>query len=134
MNWVDVPMEKQQISLSRHRYVNGGTTMARSNEQIVVQSGECNFKFKFRLVSLERISKIFEEIQNPVATDNKETEPRNVTLNHEKVINRNGSSKQKGKGLEVDLEDEEAGPQKKRFSFLSKGKSHGTKSSHLNED
>jgi hypothetical protein len=60
--------------------------MPRSNEQIVVNSGEINWGFKFKIISLERINKIFEEIQNPVATDNLETEPRNVTLNYKKVV------------------------------------------------
>jgi hypothetical protein len=32
--------------------------------------------------------KIFDEIKDPVATDNLETEPRNVTLNPKKVVNR----------------------------------------------
>ena len=85
MNWVDVPLEKQQISISRHRFLNGGTTMPRSNEKLVVNSGEINWGFKFKIISLERINKIFEEIQNPVATNNLETEPRNVTLSSKKV-------------------------------------------------
>jgi hypothetical protein len=51
----------------------------------VVNSGEINWGFKFKITSLERINKIFEEIQNPVATNNLETEPRNVTLNPKKV-------------------------------------------------
>lgn len=61
--------------------------MPRSNEQIVVNSGEINWGFKFKIISLERINKIFEEIQNPVATNNLETEPRNVTLSSKKVKN-----------------------------------------------
>ena len=80
MNFVDVPMEQQQMSISRHRNINGGTTKAKSHEQIVVESGEVNFRFRFKIISLERITKIFEEIKHQVATNNLETEPRNVTL------------------------------------------------------
>lgn len=96
MNWVDVPLQKQQISISKHRFLNGGTTQPRANEQIVINSGEINWGFKFKIISLERINKIFEEIQNPIATDNLETEPRNVTLNPKKVINKN-HNREKGK-------------------------------------
>ena len=67
--------------------------MPRKTERIVIESGECNWNFKFKIISLERITKIFEEIKNPIATDNRETEPRNVTLSHEKVVNVNKSEK-----------------------------------------
>lgn len=26
MNWVDVPLEKEKISITKHRFLNGGTT------------------------------------------------------------------------------------------------------------
>lgn len=97
MNWVDVPLEKQQISISKHRFINGGTTQPRANEQIVINSGEINWGFKFKIISLERINKIFEEIQNQVATDNLETEPRNVTLNPSKVVNKSHTRDKKKK-------------------------------------
>lgn len=51
----------------------------------MVESGEINIRFKVKLISLERINKIFDEIRTQVATDNLETEPRNVTLNPDKV-------------------------------------------------
>ena len=70
--------------------MNGGTTSAKNNERIVVESGECNYMFKFKIISIERITKIFDEIRHPVATNNLETELRNVTLRHEKVINKLG--------------------------------------------
>jgi hypothetical protein len=62
MNYVDVPSIKQRMSLSRHRFLNGGTTQAKDHEQIVIESGEINIRFKFKLISLERINKIFSEI------------------------------------------------------------------------
>ena len=77
MNWVDVPIDKKKVSITKHRFLNGGTTKAKRDEQKVVESGEVNFFFKFKIVSLERIHKLFEEIAHPVATDNKETVPRN---------------------------------------------------------
>lgn len=89
MNWVDVPLEKEQISISIHREKNGGTTNPKPNEEVVIHSGECNWRFKFKLISLERINNIFEEIKYQVATDNLESEPRNMTLNHNRVINKN---------------------------------------------
>jgi len=47
------------------------------------------------MVSLERFNKIFDEIREQVATNNLETEPRNVTLNHEKVKNKLGKNELK---------------------------------------
>jgi hypothetical protein len=88
MRWVDVPIEKKKVSITKHRFFNGGTTSAKNNEQVVVESGECNYMFRFKIISLERITKIFDEIRKPVATDNLETELRNVTLNHHKVVNK----------------------------------------------
>ena len=81
MNWAEVPTEKKQISITKQRFETKGTTRTKNREQLVVESGESNYKFRFKIISLERIYKIFEEIQHPVATDNLETEPRNVTLN-----------------------------------------------------
>lgn len=60
--------------------MNGGTTKARSKEQIVVESGECNVQFRFKIVGLERINKIFDEIRLQVSTNNREIDPRNQTL------------------------------------------------------
>jgi hypothetical protein len=48
-------------------------------------SGECNWRFKFKLIGVERLNVIFNEIKQKVATDNLNTEPRNVTLKPEKV-------------------------------------------------
>ncbi len=45
-----------------------------------MHSGECNWRFKFKLVGIERLNVLFNEIRHRVATDNKNTEPRNVTL------------------------------------------------------
>jgi len=40
-----------------------------------------NYRFRFRLVGIERLTNVFREIINgKVATDNLDTEPRNVTL------------------------------------------------------
>ena len=47
---------------------------------MVLLSGECSYKFKFRLVGIERLHLLFNEIQDQVATYNKTTKPRNVTL------------------------------------------------------
>jgi hypothetical protein len=53
----------------------------------VLHSGECNWRFKFKLVGVERLDVIFDEILERVATDNKNTEPRNVTLKADKLTN-----------------------------------------------
>ena len=50
-----------------------------------MHSGECNWRFKFKLVGIERLNVLFNEIRNRVATDNKQTEPRNVTLKAAKL-------------------------------------------------
>lgn len=70
MNWVDVHTEKQKVSISQHRFTNRGSARPRKNQQLVIFSGECNFRFRFKIVGLERFCKIFEEIENPVATSN----------------------------------------------------------------
>jgi hypothetical protein len=57
----------------------------RNDEQVVIESGECNFRFRFKLVSIERVAKIFDEIRHCVATDNLESTPRAVTLDPKKV-------------------------------------------------
>jgi len=36
-----------------------------------MHSGECNWRFKFKLVGIERLNVLFNEIRNRVATDNK---------------------------------------------------------------
>lgn len=52
-----------------------------SNERLILLSGECNWQFRFKLVGLERLSRVFNEIiVGRVATDNGATNPRNVTL------------------------------------------------------
>ena len=53
---------------------------------MVLLSGECSYKFKFRLVGIERLQVLFNEIQDQVATYNKTTKPRNVTLFNEAEI------------------------------------------------
>jgi hypothetical protein len=82
---VYVAPDKEQISLTDHRYKTGGTTTPRPNQEIVLHSGECNWRFKFKLVGLERLDVLFNEIKDRVATNNKNTEPRNVTLKHSKL-------------------------------------------------
>ncbi|CDW85366.1 phosphatidylinositol 3-and 4-kinase family protein [Stylonychia lemnae] len=82
---VYVAPEKNRVSLTEHRHQTGGTTTPKQNEQIVLLSGECNWRFKFKLVGIERLNVIFNEIKQRVATDNLNTEPRNVTLKPQKL-------------------------------------------------
>ena len=107
MNFVNVPIESQRISLTRHREKNGGTTPAKNNEQIVIESGECNIKFRFRLISIERINVLFDEIREQISTNNLETTPRNVTLDPKKVRNtqKKGFSKLKSNQNKHDEEE-----------------------------
>lgn len=51
----------------------------------MLHSGECNWRFKFKLIGVERLDVIFNEVLERVATNNKNTEPRNVTLKLAKV-------------------------------------------------
>ena len=60
--------------------------MPRSEEQMVLSSGECSFKFKFRLIGIERINVLFKELEEFVATENKDTKPRNVQLDNNKAV------------------------------------------------
>ena len=82
---VYVAPDKDLVSLTEHRDKNGGTTLPKQSQQIILHSGECNWRFKFKLVGIDRLNVLFNEIRNRVATDNKQTEPRNVTLKHSKV-------------------------------------------------
>lgn len=112
MNFVEVPLDSEIISLSKHRQINGGTTPAKSNEQIVIESGECNIKFRFKLVGLDRLNVLFDEIREPIATDNKETVPRNVTLHPDRVEDTRKYEKRKfnkEKATNDDNEDENLG-------------------------
>lgn len=53
---------------------------------MVLYSGNCSFKFKFRLVGIERLNVLFEELADFVATENRETKPRNVQLDNEDAM------------------------------------------------
>lgn len=46
-----------------HRNLTGGSTIPKSNEEIVLHSGECNWRFKFKLIGLERLNVIFNELK-----------------------------------------------------------------------
>ncbi len=81
-----VAPEGERVSLTEHRHITGGSTIPKPNEQIVLLSGECNWRFKFKLVGIERLNVIFNEIKQRVATENLNTEPRNVTLKASKVV------------------------------------------------
>jgi hypothetical protein len=49
--------------MTKHRQSTGGTTPAQPDERLVIDSGECNMKFRFKLVSIERINVLFDEIR-----------------------------------------------------------------------
>lgn len=53
---------------------------------MVLYSGECSFKFKFRLIGIERLNVLFEELSEFVATENRETKPRNVQLDNNEAM------------------------------------------------
>ena len=53
---------------------------------MVLQSGNCSFKFKFRLVGIERLNVLFKEMAEFVATENKETKPCNVQLDNKEAV------------------------------------------------
>ena len=60
--------------------------MNKSDEVTVLNSGELSFKFKFRLIGIERLNVLFEEMSDFVATENKETKPRNVQLDNNDAV------------------------------------------------
>lgn len=58
-----------------------GTLYRRSAHKVKMRSGNCNYQFRFKLIGFERLCKVFNEIiLGEEATDNKATQPRNVTL------------------------------------------------------
>ena len=60
--------------------------MTKNDEVMVLKSGNCSFKFKFRLIGIERLNVLFEEMSEFVATENKETKPRNVQLDNVEAV------------------------------------------------
>lgn len=75
--------EPVQVSLSDIRHQYGGTT--HTSDTPILHSGNCSYKFQFRLVGLERINVLFNELKEAVATNNLETVPKNVTLRKDAV-------------------------------------------------
>lgn len=59
---VYVAPDKELISLTEHRHKTGGTTIPKQTQEIILHSGECNWRFKFKLVGIERLDVIFNEI------------------------------------------------------------------------
>jgi hypothetical protein len=51
-------------------------------------SGECCQVFKFRLIGIERLDLIFDELHLPVATNNETTIPKNVSLLYDNVFDK----------------------------------------------
>lgn len=41
--------------------------------------------FKFKLIGIERLNKVFDEFKESIATNNLNTEPRNITLKYNKM-------------------------------------------------
>ena len=60
--------------------------MTKSDELMILQSGNVSFKFKFRLIGIERLNVLFEEMSDFVATENKDTKPRNVQLDNPEAV------------------------------------------------
>ena len=82
------------VSLTVQRHKFGGTTIPKPDEQLVLHSGECSFKFKFKLRGLDRLNVIMNEIRDNTSTFNKDTELEIVTLkakhNKERRRGKNG--------------------------------------------
>lgn len=83
---IKIPAQRKRLSLTQQRAATKGSTQARSDEQMVLFSGECSFKFKFRLIGIERLNVLFEELSEFVATENKDTKPRNVQLDNKEAV------------------------------------------------
>jgi len=70
-----------QVPLTSFRKRRFGTFYRKSNSTVKMRSGNCNYKFRFKLIGFERLCKVFNEIIiGEEATDNKATQPRNITL------------------------------------------------------
>ena len=67
---IEIPQPKAQQSIVAIRHKCGGTTHLNNTEQ-VINTGNCSAKFQFRLIGLERINLIFNEIKEQIATFNK---------------------------------------------------------------
>jgi hypothetical protein len=79
--FVKVPPQQKKVPLTVFRKRKMGTFFKKSDEVLILRSGNCNYKFRFRLIGCERLCKVFNEIiLGEEATDNKATQPRNVTL------------------------------------------------------
>ena len=85
---IPVPTPKKRLSLTHQRHQCQGSTIAKPDETMVLQSGNCSFKFKFRLLGIERLNVLFNEMQEFVATENRDTKPRNVQLDNPEAVKR----------------------------------------------
>ena len=84
---IPIPAQKKRVSMTYHRSVTQGSTLPKNDETMVFYSGEFSYKFKFRLIGIDRLNVLFEELADFVATENKDTKPRNVQLDNPTAVN-----------------------------------------------
>lgn len=83
---IPISSQKKLKSLTVARAQTQGTTLTKSDELMVLMSGDVCFKFKFRLIGIERLNVLFEEMSDFVATENLDTKPRNVQLDNNEAV------------------------------------------------
>lgn len=79
-NFVRYAKSKPRLNFASSRKVFKRSPGALAEHLLVLNSGECNFKFRFKVVGIENVGLIFNELTNPVATDNGKAKPSNITL------------------------------------------------------
>jgi hypothetical protein len=70
-----------QVPRTNFRKKRRGTLFRKLDDIVKLRSGNCNYSFRVKLIGFERLCEVFNEvIIGEEATDNKATQPRNVTL------------------------------------------------------
>lgn len=72
--------KKRKLNMANWRKLFDLDPATIGEHMLMLKSGECNFRFRFKLVGLEHLHLIFNELTKPMATDNGRAKPSNITL------------------------------------------------------
>jgi len=79
--------KKQQMNFANSERVLNTDPATILEHLSVIKSGHCNFRFRFKIMGIENVGLIFNELTEPVATDNGRAKPGNLTLPTPKSMN-----------------------------------------------
>jgi len=79
-NLIRYSKSKPRFNFANSRKLFNKDPASLSEHLLVLNSGQCNFRFRFKVVGIENVGLIFNELTNPVATYNGKATPSNITL------------------------------------------------------